>query len=350
MKKIKLTMFIAVFGLLLVSCGRNIDEMVISPNPTEPTTAGVSSTVAFTIANADSLITFTWSAADFGFPSSTTYALQLSSVSDFSKDVSTLLTTQNLRGTPKVSDINALLLSWNKEIGQPATLYYRVTASVTSAISVISDVRSASFTPYETLINYPMVYVPGEYQGWSPGNENGRLFSYNFNSTYAGIIRIINGTSPASNFKVTSAPDWNHTNWGGTLTKNGNNYSGTLSPTGGDITIDAGCYAITFDINTLAISFTKTNDWGVIGSATADGWNSDQNMFYNGQRKMWELTANLTVGEIKFRANDGWDINYGDTGANGTLEAGGDNIAISTAGNYTIRFSTETLLYTVKKN
>ena len=37
----------------------------------------------------------------------------------------------------------------------------------------------------------------------------------------------------------------------------------------------------------------------------------------------------LGNGEIKFRKDNLWTENYGDTGADGTLEANGDNIAVS---------------------
>ena len=37
-------------------------------------------------------------------------------------------------------------------------------------------------------------------------------------------------------------------------------------------------------------------------------------------------------GEIKFRANDAWDLNFGDTNANGSLEYGGDNIKVPAGG------------------
>jgi len=43
----------------------------------------------------------------------------------------------------------------------------------------------------------------------------------------------------------------------------------------------------------------------------------------------------MTDGEFKFRTNDSWDVNYGDTGLDWSLEAGGDNIPV-TAGNYNI--------------
>lgn len=351
MKKIKLSLFIMVLGFLIVSCTRDITEPTLSSNPSTPVGSDLSMTAAFTVNNADSLARFAWAAADFGFQSSTTYTLQFSPTSDFSANVASLFSTQALSGTAKIGDINTLILSWNYNIGTPVTVYYRVSASIGSSVPAIySAAKSKSFTPYDAVINYPMVYVPGAYQGWSPGAENGRLFSYGFNTQYSGIVRIVDGTNANVEFKITNAADWNHTNWGGTLTKTGNNYSGTLSATGNNLSVSAGTYAITVDVNALTITLTKTDDWGVIGSATADSWNSDQNMFYNGQRKVWEYTGNLVVGEIKFRANDGWDTNYGDNGANGTLEAGGSNIAITVAGNYTIRFDPVKLIYTLKKN
>jgi hypothetical protein len=43
----------------------------------------------------------------------------------------------------------------------------------------------------------------------------------------------------------------------------------------------------------------------------------------------------LLDGEIKFRINNDWGVNYGDTGLDGTLDQDGDNIP-SVAGNYDI--------------
>ena len=66
---------------------------------------------------------------------------------------------------------------------------------------------------------------------------------------------------------------------------------------------------------------------------------------------MWEITADFHAGDIKFRANDGWDNNLGDSGANGTLDPGGDNIVLpGGAGNYTIRMDPDRQIYTIKKN
>jgi hypothetical protein len=60
-------------------------------------------------------------------------------------------------------------------------------------------------------------------------------------------------------------------------------------------------------------------------------------MTYNKVAKTWSIIATLTTqsAQVKFRANNNWDFNFGDTGADGTLEAGGTNIS-TTAGTYLI--------------
>jgi len=59
-------------------------------------------------------------------------------------------------------------------------------------------------------------------------------------------------------------------------------------------------------------------------------------MTYDPATNKWTITLALTVGKIKFRANAGWDINYGDTGADMKLDAGGTDIDIPVAGTYTV--------------
>lgn len=351
MKKLILTIFLAAIGLLVTSCERDINEPVISSNPGAPALANLSMSADFTVNNGDSLITFTWSKADFGFQSSTTYAIQVSPTSNFSKNVATLTSSNTLSATAKIKDLNTLILSWNYNIGTPVSIYYRIAATVNPNVDTLfTAAKNVSITPYDAVINYPMVYAPGSYQGWAPGNDNGKLFSYNFDSKYQNTIRFVNGSDATIEFKITSAASWSGTNWGGTLTKTGSSYSGTLDPSGGNFQIVPGTYVVNVDVNALTISLTKTDDWGIIGSACANGWNSSVPMFYNGQRKVWEITTNLVAGEFKFRANDAWDLNYGDNGADGTLEAGGANIAIAASGNYTIRFDPVAKTYTVKKN
>jgi len=72
-------------------------------------------------------------------------------------------------------------------------------------------------TPYQVIINYPSLWVPGDYQGWNPASAP-KVSSKFGNGNYEGYVNIPSGGTYA--FKFTSDPDWNHTNYGrsGTVT------------------------------------------------------------------------------------------------------------------------------------
>jgi hypothetical protein len=125
--------------------------------------------------------------------------------------------------------------------------------------------------------------------------------------------------------------------------------NGILSAGGANIPVSlAADYAITLDLSHPNAYTYSVNRWGLIGDATPDGWNSDQNMTWDATNKVFTVTVNLVVGAIKFRANDAWDLNYG--GDINALTSGGANIAVGTAGNYTITFDPWGLKATVTKN
>jgi hypothetical protein len=124
---------------------------------------------------------------------------------------------------------------------------------------------------------------------------------------------------------------------------------GTLQAGGANIPIDLEAdYSIELDFSTPNTYTYSVNRWGLIGSATPNGWDSDQDMTWDEVKGVFTLTVDLVAGEIKFRANDGWDINYG--GDLDNLTPGGDNIPIDADGNYTITFDPWGLKATVTKN
>lgn len=96
--------------------------------------------------------------------------------------------------------------------------------------------------------------------------------------------------------------------------------------------------------------FPAWPNWGIIGSATPTGWDSDTNLDYDLTTKKYSTTLNMVVGEFKFRLDDAWVNDYGDNGNNLTLEAGGANIPITVAGSYTIVVDFTAKTYTIKKN
>ncbi len=90
-----------------------------------------------------------------------------------------------------------------------------------------------------------------------------------------------------------------------------------------------------------------SSPWGVVGSATPGGWNGPDLPMYK-TAVANELVAYVTVidGDLKFRKNNDWAENLG--GSNGTLKAGGDNIAVK-AGSYKITMNPVALTYKIDK-
>lgn len=105
-----------------------------------------------------------------------------------------------------------------------------------------------------------------------------------------------------------------------------------------NISVTAGNYLVTVDFNTFQYSIEPINIWGLVGSAVPNGWdgpNPRLSLDFS-QEDVWYIhNITLSDGEFKFRTNDSWDVNYGDTGLDGVLESGGDNIPV-TAGTYNI--------------
>ncbi|MBC7773879.1 MAG: SusF/SusE family outer membrane protein [Phycisphaerae bacterium] len=86
---------------------------------------------------------------------------------------------------------------------------------------------------------------------------------------------------------------------------------------------------------------------GLIGSSTANGWNSDTNMIQNvDSAHLWSLKLNLIVGAVKFRQDDAWDINWGSKDfPSGIGTQGGVDIPIPAAGEWTVNFNSLTGAY-----
>ena len=89
--------------------------------------------------------------------------------------------------------------------------------------------------------------------------------------------------------------NWGNIDWG-----DDGSTSGVLLEDGESdiIATAAGHYYIT--ANTGELTYSETlYDWGIIGSATVDNWDSDQDMTYDPVSKTWRITLDLSAEEIK---------------------------------------------------
>src|ERR1041384_2861221 len=91
--------------------------------------------------------------------------------------------------------------------------------------------------------------------------------------------------------------------------------------------------------NTPAYSIDLVETIGLIGTATTGGWDTSTAMTFDQANNVWKITTDLAQGALKFRANNGWGINYGVADINaleGNMIFDAPSINIAEAGNYTI--------------
>lgn len=172
---------------------------------------------------------------------------------------------------------------------------------------------------------YGSLTVAGSFQGWEPTSSATVVSSPAADGKFEGYFYFPDANTE---IKFTDGAGWD-VNWGDT------GADGTLELGGDNIVVaDAGFYRVLVDTTNLTYSVNKTT-WGLIGDATGS-WDNDQDMTYDANLNAFTITVELSQGEVKFRANDGWDLNYGDDAGDAILEEGGANIAIPGSGLYTI--------------
>ena len=101
------------------------------------------------------------------------------------------------------------------------------------------------------------------------------------------------------------------------------------------------------DVTALNNSLGTLSDWGLVGDATANGWDGPDMEMYETGTNTYALYADLTSGELKFRFNEDWGNNYGDNGTDGSLESGGANIPVSNPGTYFVTLDLNTFTYSI---
>ena len=166
------------------------------------------------------------------------------------------------------------------------------------------------------------------------------LYCADGNGTYIGFFyaQDADWSGGMGAFKFTGAfNNWDNGNYG-TGTINDDGLSGTLINDGGsgNVLATPGFYRATVNLADMTYSLTPISGIGIIGPAQAGGWDTDTDLAYNPETKAWEGTIELAADEFKFRANDGWDINWGGSADN--LIQDGPNLRIDEAGTYFIQF------------
>lgn len=366
MKNITKSIF-ALLAIFTLSCSvedvqdRPIIQGVDSPVLTAPTSGAV---YVLKPENASAQAErFTWESANYAGNVEVAYTVEMDKKGNAFKSPKVLASRKSEnQASVSVEIMNGAALALNSTPFAPAEFEVRVKSTVGTDV-MVSNVIGIVVTPYTT--ENPKLYVIGGFLSasgygadWTTATTLPALSASAYGKTdFEGYVNFDDGnsqykfipqnTSFAGDYGNATGPDGTFT---GLLLQTGESNAGLPAPKA------AGYYKINADTAALTYSVTATA-WAVTGSGTPNGWPDngvqDHNLTYNKTTKVWTVTLNLSANEIKFRANDGWDLNLGDTKADGVMEYGGDNIKVPSAGNYTITLdlsSPRNYKYSLTKN
>lgn len=279
-------------------------------------------TITLTEEHSNDSLSFSWKKAEFGFPAAVIYTVQAAMAgTNFASPVK-ITETKNLSASIDYATLNNSLLIAGLVPETPAKVEFRVMASVSENLETLnSEPTEVTVTAYNVTVSYPILFVPGSYQNWTPSDSSTIVTSPKADGIYEGYFYFPANTE----FKFTKQPDWDPLNWG----DGGNN---KLSPGAGNIKVpNAGLYKVTADLNKLTYSIIPVS-WSLNGSATS---NTPISLAIDNTKKLLEVTANLSAGGFIFKETGAGNRTLGLYFGNQLMDDGTE-IIVPQAGRYTI--------------
>ena len=309
----------------------NVLQVVVTPYGDVTLKASSTSVVCTAATSSQVGTSFTWNAAFNGYSGVKMYQLQYakggtSFAAPTSVDMSTL--TKSFTQL----ELNKIALTYGVSAGTTGPVDFRIKATNESGTLLYSNVVTISITPY---VAYNSIGIIGDATpgGWGTDTDLRRP-DLDKPTEWTAIVYLIGGKE----VKFRADDDW-ATNWG---TSSGGNIP--VSTTGYykvDFNAGSGAYAFTL------VSTTVFNSVGLIGAQS--NWSTEIATLTMDptNNQVWTGTIALTVGELKFRANQDWGYNWGiSSGAAKNLSGygvnNGSNISIATAGTYFIYINVAT--------
>ena len=305
-------------------------------NVVAPVLEAVEGPIEITAANmALESVVFNWSAADYGVKTQVNYSLEAATAAA----PGTVVTiTSGLTDTTTVvayETLNQILFNDLKLAdGIAENVVFKIGAQVGEYSKIYSNEVTVSCKVTAAEKVYPKLYIVGSYNGWSH-DSNQYIFDFaGADAQYSGVVDF--GEDHASNeFKITAGA-WGNDEHSMDGAHDAEAAVVTVTDGGGDnISVFQAKRYYSFTYDRAAHTLTKNfsfDQLGVIGDF--NGWGDDVVMSFNTSKQRFYADVEFPAdGGFKFRADAGWDVNWGAT--DGILVAGGDNIAV-TAGNYRV--------------
>lgn len=347
--------------ILLGACDKDEDKTILRIGEVSTLSASTHSVVMQNDLADDNAVAFTWTEADFGYPASTTYTLQLAlNEEGFSKPVSDEIGTAILRQEYTVAEFNALVTQLGIPAGTAQDVLVRVQATVARTDKAsYSRPLTLRVTPYVAESPYATLYLVGDATeaDWNLG-QAAPMFRDETNP----FVYTFTGNFKAGSFKIMATTTVWAPQWGGA--------NGTLvfretdaDPDPASINVTAaGYYTLSVDLQfntytltaydaSTAVTYTTVNLAG-----SFDGWANTAAMTSSTLNPhIWSITRALSGEDLQVKfATPGWSSEWAISG-NGSRLYGkatlgsGDNIWPQ-AGTYRVLFNDLDGRYILIKN
>lgn len=291
---------------------------------------------------------FIWSDADFNVPTNISYELQSATTQDFSTFEIVGTTTENqmvvtIGQMLSIAHDAGLDNDPNTENPDEGEIYFRLRAYLGDGNSdnqVFSEPKALHVVLPEIVTGSNIQIsswgiIGSAYNNWG-AYPDAPFYTTDQANIFVAYVTLLDGE-----IKFRENNDW------------GNNFGddgadGTLEANGANIAVTAGTYKIVLDLNANTYTL-ELFSWGIVGSAWNDWGNAgpDAKFYYDYTTDTFKVGVKLQDGEFKFRLNNDWGTNFGDSGADGTLDAAGDNIVV-TAGYYMVTLDLNNNTYTIE--
>ncbi len=346
-------------ALMAVACTTDLETVVYDPaNATAAVIEELESSYILDVdKSADVALTIKWDEPDFGYSAAATNNLEFD-VEGKEFAGATTLTSINQGGEYSITtkDLNSaiigLLKNYDMEVAATSFEFRLVSSISDSAAPLYSNVVKSTITPFEGEMVYPLVYLVGDYNGWSHA-ANQYLYSAEDNGIYSGFVAF--GGKSANGWKITGVAGWDDScNWGPETDKTYTTPEQspiTLISSGGSANIliyEKDFYDFTFDTKTLTLTVNASYDtWGVVGEHNGWGATADVPLTLASEVNAAGDTNFYLTATVDLVAGDGWKLRPdnawgGDRGPGsfaGGEPAGADgNFVVEESGTYAIRW------------
>ncbi|WP_311437969.1 SusF/SusE family outer membrane protein [Hallella colorans] len=322
--KLKNILFIAAGFMAMTSCSDDITTPVLKLQQAAKLNAVNPADITFTQANsAEAFPKISWEKANYGKGAVVEYTVTITNNENKKSVVAGI--TEDTKLTFTNDGMNSLLA----KVGAYPGHTYDFTVSLKSSAfkTMTNDAQNTvnfKATPYDpntVSINWKYAYVAVGYPEWDYSKAY-LLGDPDGDGTYQGWVQfdeectfaVVDGKDITKVLAKDQKVDAKHKGF----------VEITLTPEG-NVTIGQPC------------------EWGMIGEATSGGWTKDTKMEYDKDTRMWTAITPLTNKEFKFRANEGWDINYGSDPTNPeVLSKGGNNLKVAKTHAYIVKLDLTT--------